>query len=250
MTLILIAVLGAVLWFLAATLLGGDDQPTSVLIEVPAVIGERQRAAIDLLEEAGLTVGEITPVPATDATQEPGTVSDQDPAAGTEVEEGTPVNLTVIAPPDAAIVPPLEGLSTDQATLALDALGLLAVFEEEPSDTIPVGFITRTDPVSGAEVEPGSTVTVFVSSGVGTVAVPEVRCRAFNSALNQLDKAGLNGVISPDTVDLNPSCPLGNKVATQDPAPGTQVDLGTTVTLFAGAEPPPPTGATGPTGTS
>ena len=249
-TLILIAVLGAVLWFLAATLLGGDDQPTSVLIEVPAVIGERQRAAIDLLEEAGLTVGEITPVPATDATQEPGTVSDQDPAAGTEVEKGTPVNLTVIAPPDAAIVPPLEGLSPDQATLALDGLGLVAVFEEEPSDTIPVGFITRTDPVSGAEVEPGSTVTVFVSSGVGTVAVPEVRCRAFNSALNQLDKAGLNGVISPDTVDLNPSCPLGNKVATQDPAPGTQVDLGTTVTLFAGAEPPPPTGATGPTGTS
>jgi len=249
-TLILIAVLGAVLWFLAATLLGGDDQPTSVLIEVPAVIGERQRAAIDLLEEAGLTVGEITPVPATDATQEPGTVSDQDPAAGTEVEEGTAVNLTVIAPPDAAIVPPLEGLSPDQATLALDGLGLVAVFEEEPSDTIPVGFITRTDPVSGAEVEPGSTVTVFVSSGVGTVAVPEVRCRAFNSALNQLDKAGLNGVISPDTVDLNPSCPLGNKVATQDPAPGTQVDLGTTVTLFAGAEPPPPTGATGPTGTS
>jgi len=249
-TLILIAVLGAVLWFLAATLLGGDDQPTSVLIEVPAVIGERQRAAIDLLEEAGLTVGEITPVPATDATQEPGTVSDQDPAAGTEVEEGTPVNLTVIAPPDAAIVPPLEGLSPDQATLALDGLGLVAVFEEEPSDTIPVGFITRTDPVSGAEVEPGSTVTVFVSSGVGTVAVPEVRCRAFNSALNQLDKVGLNGVISDDIVDLNPSCPLGNKVATQDPAPGTQVDLGTTVTLFAGAEPPPPTGATGPTGTS
>jgi beta-lactam-binding protein with PASTA domain len=81
------------------------------------------------------------------------------------------------------------------------------------------------------------------------VAVPEVRCRAFNSALNQLEKVGLNGVISDDTVDLNPSCPLGQKVATQDPAPGTQVDLGSIVTLFAGA-PPSPTGATGPTGTT
>jgi serine/threonine-protein kinase len=160
------------------------------------------------------------------------------------------VNLTVIAPPDAVIVPPLEGLSPDQATLALDGLGLVAVFEEEPSNTIPEGFITRTEPVSGTEVEPGSTVTVFVSAGLGTVAVPEVRCSSFNAAQNQLEKAGLNPVISGDTVDLNPACPLGNKVAAQDPAPGTEVELGATVTLFAGEEPPPPTGATGPTGTT
>jgi serine/threonine-protein kinase len=249
-TLILIAVLGAVLWFLASTLLDDDEPSTNVLIEVPTVIGERQKAAEDLLQEAGLTVGEITKVPAEDETQVPGTVLDQDPAAGTEVEEGTPVNLTVIAPPDAVIVPPLEGLSPDQATLALDGLGLIAVFEEEPSNTIPEGFITRTEPVSGTEVEPGSTVRVFVSAGLGTVAVPEVRCLAFNAAQNQIEKAGLNPVISSDTVDLNPLCPLGNKVAAQDPAPGTEVELGATVTLFAGEEPPPPTGATGPTGTT
>jgi beta-lactam-binding protein with PASTA domain len=39
-------------------------------------------------------------------------------------------------------------------------------------------------------------------------------------------------------------------VATQDPAPGTEVELGTTVTLFAGVEPPLPTGPTGATGTT
>jgi serine/threonine-protein kinase len=250
-TLILIGILGAVLWFLAATLLGDDDQTTPALIEVPTVIGERQNAAEDLLVEAGLTVGEITKVPASDETQIPGTVFDQDPAAGTEVDEGTPVDLTVIAPPDVVIVPPLEGLSPDQATLALDGLGLVPVFEEESSDTVAEDFITRTDPVSGTEVEPGSTVTVFVSTGRGTVAVPEVRCLAFNAALNRLDKEGLNGVISSDPVEVNPSCPLGHKVAAQDPGPGTDVELGATVTLFPGAEAPPsPTGATGPTGTS
>jgi serine/threonine-protein kinase len=247
-TLILIAILGAVLWFLATNLLGDEDQPTPVLIEVPDVIGDRRNAAEQELIDAGLTVGEITPVPAEDETQEPGTVFDQDPAAGTEVEEGTAVNLTVIAQPDVVVVPPLEGLSPDQAQILLDEAGLVAVFEEESSDAVPEGFITRTDPVSGTEVEPGSTVTVFVSTGTGTVGVPEVRCQSFNAALNKLDKAGLNGVISDDTVDINPSCPLGNKVAAQDPAPGTQVELGTTVTLFAGEEPPPPTGPTGPTG--
>jgi beta-lactam-binding protein with PASTA domain len=79
--------------------------------------------------------------------------------------------------------------------------------------------------------------------------VPEVRCQSFGSAQNELDKAGLGSVISSDTAAVNPACPLGNKVATQDPAPGTQVDPGTTVTLFAGAEGPTgPTGATGVTG--
>ena len=249
-TLVLIALLGVLLWFLAANLLGDDDQNTSVLIEVPSVIGERRRAAEDLLREAGLEVGEVTQVPAADETQEPGTVIDQDPAAGTEVEEGAPVDLTIVAAPDVVVVPPLEGLSPDQVQLALDGIGLVAAFEEEPSDTIPEGFVTRTDPPSGSEVEPGSTVTVFVSTGVGTVAVPEVRCLAFNSALNRLDQAGLNGVISSDTVDINPSCPIGNKVAAQDPAAGTEVEPGSTVTLFAGEEPPPPTGPTAPTGTT
>jgi len=243
----LIAVLGAVLWFLAANLLGGDDKQTSVKIAVPPVVGERQKAAEDLLVAAGLKVGDVTKVPAADATQVPGTVSAQDPAAGTEVDEGTAVNLTVIAQPDAVVVPPLEGLSPDQATALLTNAGLVPAFQEEPSDTVPAGSITRTDPASGTEVEPGSTVTVFVSTGKGTVAVPEVRCQSFNAAQNQLVKAGLNPVISNDTVDLNPACPHGNKVATQDPAPGTEVDLGTTVTLFAGVEPPGPTG-TGPTG--
>jgi beta-lactam-binding protein with PASTA domain len=50
-------------------------------------------------------------------------------------------------------------------------------------------------------------------------------------------------------VAINPACPLGSKVAAQDPAPGTQVDPGTTVTLFQGEEGPTgPTGATGLTG--
>jgi beta-lactam-binding protein with PASTA domain len=79
--------------------------------------------------------------------------------------------------------------------------------------------------------------------------VPEVRCQSFGSAQNELSQAGLNGVISSDTVAVNTACPLGRKVAEQDPAPGTQVDPGTSVTLFEGAEGPTgPTGATGGTG--
>ena len=245
-TLILIGLLGALLWFLAVNVLNNDDQQTGVLVTVPNVVGEKRAQAISDLEENGLQVGTITTVPAADDTQEPGTVLEQDPAAGDEVDRGSKVNLTIVAAADTVPIPNLEGASVEEAQATLVGLGLEPGGPvEEPSDTVPEGDVTRTDPASGTEVDPGSTVTIFVSTGPEAVAVPEVRCQSFGSAQNELSQAGLNSVISSDTVAINPACPLGNKVAAQDPGPGTEVDPGTTVTLFQGAE-----GPTGPTGTT
>ena len=248
-TLVLIALLGALLWFLAVNVLNNDDQQTGVLVTVPNVVGDKRSEAITKLEDAGLKAT-ITPVPAADDTQEPGTVLEQDPAAGDEVDRGTNVDLTIVEAPDQVAIPNLEGSSVEEAQAALIDLGLEPAGPvEEPSDTVDEGSVTRTDPSSGEEVEPGSTVTIFVSTGAEQVEVPEVRCQSFGSAQNELSQAGLNPVISSETVEVNTACPLGNKVAEQDPAPGTQVDPGTTVTLFEGVEAPTgPTGATGGTG--
>jgi serine/threonine-protein kinase len=247
---VLIALLGALLWFLAVNVLNNDDQQTGVLVTVPDVVGDKRTQAIGELEDAGLKVGTVTPVQAADDTEKPGTVLEQDPAAGDEVDRGTKVDLTIVAAPDQVAIPDLEGSSVEDAQAALLDLGLEPGGPtEEPSDTVPDGSVTRTDPASGQEVEPGSTVTIFVSTGAEQVAVPEVRCQSFGSAQNELDHAGLGSVISSDTAAVNPACPLGNKVAAQDPAPGTEVDPGTTVTLFQGAEGPTgPTGGTGATG--
>jgi beta-lactam-binding protein with PASTA domain/predicted Ser/Thr protein kinase len=248
-TLVLIALLGALLWFLAVNVLNNDDQETGVLVTVPNVVGDKRSEAITELEDAGLKAT-ITPVPAADDTQEPGTVLEQDPAAGDEVDRGTNVDLTIVEAPDQVAIPHLEGSSLEEAQAALIDLGLEPAGPvEEPSDTVDEGSVTRTDPSSGEEVEPGSTVTIFVSTGAEQVEVPEVRCQSFGSAQNELSQAGLNPVISSETVEVNTACPLGNKVAEQDPAPGTQVDPGTTVMLFEGVEGPTgPTGATGGTG--
>ena len=243
-TLVLIALLGALLWFLAANVLNNDDQQTGVNVTVPDVVGKSRTQAEQDLTEADLEIGTITRVPAADDTQQPGTVVEQDPAANAEVDRGTKVDLTIVAAPEAVTIPDLEGASPEDAQAALLDLGLEpAGPTEEPSDTIDAGLVTRTDPAAGSEVDPASTVTIFVSTGAEQVAVPEVRCQSFGSAQNELDQAGLSSVISSETVPINPACPLGNKVAAQDPAPGTQVDPGTTVTLFQGVE-----GTTGPTG--
>jgi beta-lactam-binding protein with PASTA domain/predicted Ser/Thr protein kinase len=243
-TLVLIALLGGLLWFLAANVLNNDDQQTGVNVTVPDVVGKSRTQAEQDLTEAGLEIGTITRVPAADDTQQPGTVVEQDPAANTEVERETAVDLTIVAAPDQVAIPSLEGSSLEEAQATLTGLGLEpAGPQEEPSDTIDAGLVTRTDPASGTDVDPGSQVTIFVSAGPDQVPVPEVRCQSFGSAQNELDQAGLSSVISSETVPINPACPLGNKVAAQDPAPGTQVDPGATVTLFQGVE-----GTTGPTG--
>jgi serine/threonine-protein kinase len=248
-TLVIVGLLGVGLWVAAAGLLSEDQAPAQVT--VPSVIGERRADAEDALTGAGLTVGQVAKDPAADHPgTDPGTVVDQDPAAGTQVAEGTAVNLTIVAQPEAVGVPTVVGLQASAAQLVLEQAGFVVQQEPEASSDVEEGLVIRTQPTGGTEAEPGSTVTMFVSTGPGTVAVPEVRCLAFNSALNRLQQAGLSGVISSDTVDINPSCPLGNKVAAQDPAPGEQVPLGSTVTLFAGqaTSPTPVTGPTGPTG--
>jgi eukaryotic-like serine/threonine-protein kinase len=246
-TLLILGLLALVLFLLARNLLN-DEPPVATVVKVPSVVGEPRRQAEQKITDAGLEVGDIIPAPAADhPDEEPGTVVDQDPAADEEVEEGTPVNLTVVSQPDLVAIPPLEGSTPEEAQAALVDLGLEPVLQDQASDTVDEGLVIGTDPPAGDEVDPGSPVTVFVSTGPNAVVVPEVRCQSFGSAQNELTRAGLNSVISSEAVAINPACPLGNKVAAQDPGAGTEVEPGTTVTLFAGAE-PAPTGATGPTG--
>src|SRR5262245_30509672 len=242
-TLVLVALLGLLLWFVAANLLSDDNQ-NGAMISVPNVVGETRQVAEQKLTDAGLKVGDITKVQPTDPSQTPGTVLEQDPAADEQVDRQTPVNLTIVANPAQVAIPDLQGKTVAEAQAALIDLGLVPDGPQgEPSDTVDVGRVTRTDPATGQDVDPGSTVTIFTSSGPEQVTVPLVTCQSFGSAQNELERAGLQPAISDTKVAVNPQCPHGNKVAQQQPASGTTVDKGSTVTLFSGEAT-----ETGPTG--
>ena len=250
-TLLILGLLGIVLFFLAQNLLE-DEEPPAQMVSVPNVVGDPRREAEQEIRDAGLEVGEIVPAPAEDhPDEEPGTVIEQNPAADQQVSEGTEVILTVVAQPELVAVPDIpEGSSFEEAQSILADAGLVAVPQDQANDTVEEGDVIGTEPPAGTDVEPESEVQVLISTGPGTVAVPEVRCQSFPSAQNELSNAGLNPVISDETVEINPACPLGNKVAAQDPAAGSDVEQGGTVTLFRGEESVPtgPTGATGATG--
>ena len=251
-TLLILGILGVALFFLARSLLRDDGEEEPTVVVVPNVVGMRFPAAQRTLasEEYGLVVvRNNVPPPEDDPEVEPGTVIAQDPEPDTEVEPGSEVVLDVVQAPDLVVIPPLEGATLEEAQLALLELELEpAGTEEQPSDTIDEGLVIGTNPPAGEEVEPGTPVTIIVSSGQQTVTVPDVRCRPFGAALSELQQQGLRGVISDETRDLNLLCPNPNRVATQEPAPGQEVPAGTTVTLYGGEAPPPPTGPTGGTG--
>ena len=131
-------------------------------VQVPLLIGRNQEAAIVLVEQLGLTykLEEI------DSTEVGGTVVDQDPAEGAQVELGAEVTIFVSNAPEATTVkvPAVVGLSRQQAVakLALFELEAYVVTVETP-DYEP-GRVIEQDPTAGVEVEKGSSVRISVAA--------------------------------------------------------------------------------------
>jgi serine/threonine-protein kinase len=159
----------------------------------------------------------------------PGTVISMSPAGGTEVACATAVSLAVSA--GQRTIPDVTGRSVAEATNILGQSGYVyAGSTEEASPTVPAGQVIRTDPPQGTSAPQGTQVTLIVSSGPPTVAVPDVGDDTEAVARQTLTAAGFQVAIAPQCVD-----PRGNQqngvVAEQDPAANAQAAPGSTVTL-------------------
>ena len=91
-------------------------------VEVPSVTGMSVADAEAALETAGLVLGEQAEQ--NDQTVPEGQIISQDPPAGEEVPEETPVNVVVSAGPSVVIVPDLICRSYASAKAELEGLGL------------------------------------------------------------------------------------------------------------------------------
>jgi len=92
---------------------------------------------------------------------------------------------------DLVVVPNLTGLTQAEALDRLDQEGFQWRVFFEPSDTVEVDHVTRTDPTFGTEVEEGSTIDVFISSGVEEFPVPPLVGQTLEDAEALLEQAGL-----------------------------------------------------------
>jgi eukaryotic-like serine/threonine-protein kinase len=214
--LVLVVALGA----LAAWALTRPGQ-----VVVPSVIGESEEVATQTLEEAGFAV-EVTEVATTDPDTEPGTVLEQDPRAGEEIDEGSTVTLSVSTGPGTARIPDVQGLAERKAVTRLEDRGFLVETREQFSDDVEPGLAIGTDPPAGEKVDGGSTVTLLVSKGSNAVEVPTVVGDQQQIAENEIERAGL--IANVETQDSDE--PEGIVIA-QDPVAGSSVSPGSEVTI-------------------
>lgn len=192
------------------------------MVDVPDVVGKSASQAVADLAKEGL---EVEQKPVRDDLPL-GTVVSQDPRAGKEVERGSTVTINVSSGPGKRLVPDVEGKSQEDAVRALTRAGFRFTLDEEPSSDRRKGLVTRTDPEGGTEVEAGSRVRVFVSSGPEQVQVPGVVGLRESEARAELRDADLRAVVN----DVDSDDPKG-RVTGQNPGEGTTVDKGSRVTI-------------------
>jgi beta-lactam-binding protein with PASTA domain len=203
-------------------------------VGVPIIVGQTLVVGQLLSEDRGLVMG--TPVEQeTDNPDEVGTVLSQDPAFNELVDEGSTVIPTIGVAPDSVAVPAdLVGMTEQEARAALQAEGLTVgtVSQEENDDAEP-GEVLDTDPDSGQEVPVGSAVNLVVAVASGTVTVPSVLGRPVDDARAAIEAAGLSfGNVTREASDQ----PVDTVLRT-DPAGGTEVDRGSTVSVVISSGP-------------
>jgi eukaryotic-like serine/threonine-protein kinase len=194
---------------------------------VPDVAGLTERKALKALERKGFAVRSEEEF-STDV--ELGRVIETQPAAGTSIEGGSEVTLIVSQGTDLAAVPDVIGVSQQIAENRVESAGFIANVETQDSDE-PEGTVIAQDPPGGTESEGGSEVTIVVSTGAGSVLVPDVEGLFRDGAIRLMQNAGLN-VVWQDEETTNPED--DGRVLDQAPEPGQRVPEGTTVTLIIG----------------
>jgi serine/threonine-protein kinase len=127
-------------------------------------------------------------------------------------------------------VPSVVGLPYDQAAAELQQAGFGVARINVDSDQ-GAGIVTDQAPTGGSEGSKGSTVTLSVSKGPSTAAVPDVTSQDFAIAQTTLEAAGFRSRVEfEDTTDPT----LDGIVLSQDPIGESQAKPNALVTLFVG----------------
>lgn len=154
--------------------------------------------------------------------------------AGLAVIAATVVGILVLLPSNSEMqVPNVAGKTVDEAVKIFNDMGLKVSAENKyaQSDEIKEGDVVKTDPSSGRTVKKGSEITLYISQGSNTFEIEDYVGQEVYGVKAILEKVhNLFVIIEEDNVD-DPSKYEENKIMKQEPAVGTKVKTGDTVTL-------------------
>ncbi len=197
---------------------------------VPAVVGQQLNQALAALTGEGLDVA----VRRTANVAAKDRVLGQSPDGGTKSDDDSTVSIVVSAGPGKGTVPDVSELTEPRAQAALRTAGLVVRPRQEFSRGVAEGTAIRTLPAAGARLDKGSRISLVVSRGPQTVAVPEVVGDAEGAAKESVKQAGLRIEITQRRSNLSPG-----DVVSQSPRPRSVVVRGSVVEVEVDKEPSP-----------
>jgi serine/threonine-protein kinase len=140
-------------------------------VQIPSfIVGMTEIEAREVLEGEPYEFN-VTTIPQSSSSIPAGQVISISPGPGELAPRGGDVTLTVSSGPEPVTVPPVKGLTSGQAQNTLTESGLQTevVLEEVPPGSTEDGRVISQDPEAGAQVEPGTVVTIRV--GISLVEV-------------------------------------------------------------------------------
>lgn len=131
-----------------------------------------------------------------------------------------------VVPANSRLVPDVVGVEKEMAIDMLEDLDLIVVPIQEASDEIEEGKAIRTDPAAGTTLVKGDTVTLFISAGSESVAVPNIVGMTQADAAAALAAVGLK--IGQITEADDPTVGAGI-ILSSDPETGKELTKGSSV---------------------
>ena len=125
-------------------------------------------------------------------------------------------------------VPTVVGLSKSAAVAAVEKAGFKAGIQEEYSDRVAAGFVSRQAPTGGTKLREGATVDIWVSKGSDTVTLDDMRGWTDDEVDAYLSKNQLVG----DRHTGKSNAVADGQVFKQDPAADTDLKRGDTVSYW------------------
>jgi eukaryotic-like serine/threonine-protein kinase len=209
--------------------------PSVETVEVPAVTTFTEQQAIDQLTANKLKV-EVKNVNGAEETK--GTITAQDPSAGTVVNVDSVVTITLNEGPETGTIPDgLLGQDVKDVKNTLDDLKFTNVVtkaaKSEDPDTQP-GEVISISPKEGEIVPLDSKITVRYATGKSEV--PNFDGLSRSAAIREAGDAGFD---DPVFAERESSKPAGTVIG-QSPQAGATVDRDTTIRLTLATAPTPP----------
>ena len=206
--------------------------PGFVPVAVPNLVGLSVQDATNVLKEVGLRLVVDQFVASTDIPANQILV--QSPTAGLGARPNSVVTVNVSAGTNTVRVPDVIGDDQTAASKLLSAspLNFVVTIVLEASDVIEAGRVIRTEPLGDTAVAPGSSVTLYVSTGQAAVPVPNMVGKDGSAAATELTSLGF--VVTVNEQALPAGDANNGLVLAQSIAAGTTVQPGSSIIITVG----------------